>query len=89
MLRSGKCYHPEVAELLKAWKEEREEEKRRHAQEQAEDRARYEELITGLAESRPRRVEVEPESLKLTKLTDNDNIKAFLTTLREQLRLME
>ena len=36
MLHSGKRYHPEmseVMELLKAWKEEREEEKRRHAPE--------------------------------------------------------
>ena len=29
---------------------------------------------------RPRRVEIGPESLKLTKLTERDNIEAFLTT---------
>ena len=31
-------------------------------------------------ERRPRRVEVGPESLKLTKLSETDDIEAFLTT---------
>ena len=31
-------------------------------------------------ERRPRRVELGPESLKLTKLSETDNIEAFLTT---------
>ena len=41
---------------------------------------RYEELLKGLTERRPRCVEVGPESLKLTKLSESDNIKAILTT---------
>ena len=41
---------------------------------------RYEELIRGLTEGRPRRVEVGPESLKLMKLTESDDIEVFLTT---------
>ena len=72
MLRSGKCYQPEmseVVELLKAWKEEREEDKRRyeeeHEEEHEEDKRRYEQrlqeqenrleqLVQGLTERRPR-----------------------------------
>ena len=101
MLRSGKHYQPEmseVVELLKAWKEEREEDKRRYEQrlqEQREEREqekrryerhlqeqenRFEQLVQGLTERRPRRVEVGPESLKLTKLAEGDDIEAFLTT---------
>ena len=101
MLRSGKHYQPEmseVVELLKAWKEEREEDKRRYEQrlqEQQEEREqekrryerhlqeqenRFEQLVQGLTERRPRRVEVGPESLKLTKLAEGDDIEAFLTT---------
>ena len=41
MLRSGKRYQPEmseVVELLKAWKEEREEDKRRYGEEREETR---------------------------------------------------
>ena len=95
MLRSGKRYQPEmseVTELLKAWKEEqekekeeqraeREEEKRRYKGRLEQQQERFERLIEGLtAERRPRRVEVGPESLKLTKLTESDDIEAFLTT---------
>ena len=94
MLRSGKRYQPEmseVVELLKAWKEEREEEKRCYEEERKEDKRRYErhlqeqenrfeQLVQGLTERRPRRVEVGPESLKLTKLAEADDIEAFLTT---------
>jgi len=36
-------------------------------------------LIQGLAERGPRCVEVGPESLKLTRLTESDDIEAFLT----------
>ena len=53
--------------------------KLRRAEREA-DRRQYEELIRGLMERRPRRVEVGPESLKLTKLGENDDIEAFLTT---------
>ena len=112
MLRSGKRYQPEmseVVELLKAWKEEREEDKRRYEEEREEDKRRYEQrlqeqqeereqdkrryerhlqeqenrfeqLVQGLTERRPRPVEVGPESLKLTKLAEGDDIEAFLTT---------
>ena len=94
MLRSGKRYQPEmseVVELLKAWKEEHEEDKRRYEKEREEDKRRYErhlqeqenrfeQLVQGLTERRPRRVEVGPESLKLTKLAEGDDIEAFLTT---------
>jgi len=55
--------------------------KRRHYEErQAAERIKYEGLIRELTERRPRRVEVGPESLKLTKLTEADDIEAFLTT---------
>ena len=60
--------------------EERAAERRRYEQEREADRQRYEELVRGLTERRPRRVEVGPESLKLTKLSDTDDIEAFLTT---------
>ena len=94
MLRSGKRYQPEmseVVELLKAWKEEREEDKRRYEEEREEDKRRYEQqlqeqenrfeqLVQGLTERRPHRVEVGPESLKLTKLAEGDDIEAFLMT---------
>ena len=59
---------------------EREEERKRFEQQRVEERLRYEELIRGLTDRRPRCVEVGPESLKLTKLADNDDIEAFLTT---------
>ena len=67
MLRSGKRYQPEmseVAELLKAWKEEREEDKRRYEQSLQEQQDRFKQLVQGLPERRPCRVEVGPESLK-------------------------
>ena len=94
MLRSGKRYQPEMSEvtdLLKAWmaesrqleerrEREHEEERKRYEQQRVEERLRYEELIRGITDRRPRRVEVGPESLKLTKLADNDDIEAFLTT---------
>ena len=83
MLRSGKRYQPEmseVVELLKAWKEEREEDKRHYEQRLQEQQDRFEQLIQGLTERRLRRIEVGPESLKLTKLAEGDDIEAFLTT---------
>ena len=83
MLRSGKRYQPEmseVAEFLKAWKEEREEDKRRYEQRLQEQQDRFEQLVQGITERRPCRVEVGPESLKLTKPAEGDDIKAFLTT---------
>ena len=60
--------------------QERTEEKRRYEQERAKERLRYEELIRGVTTGRPRRVEVGPESLKLTKLRETNDIEAFLTT---------
>ena len=36
---------------------------------------------------RPRRVEIGPESLKLTKLTERDNIEAFLTTFERAIEV--
>ena len=83
MLRSGKRYQPEmseVVELLKAWKEEREEDKRRYEQCLQEQQDRFEQLVQGLTERRLRRVEVGPELLKLPKLAEGDDIEAFLTT---------
>ena len=83
MLCSGKRYQPEmseVAELLKAWKEEREEDKRHYEQRLQEQQNRFEQLVQVLTERWPCRVEVGPESLKLTKLAEGDDIKAFLTT---------
>ena len=76
MLHSGKRYQPEmseVMELLKAWKEECEEEKRRYEQRLQEQQNRFKQLVQGLTERRPRRVEVGPESLKLTKLAEGDD----------------
>jgi len=70
----------EVAELLKAWKQEREEqrieqeEEKRHYEQRLEQQ--QEQLIQGL-ERRQRHIEVGPESLKLTA---SDDIEAFLTT---------
>ena len=83
MLRSGKCYQPkisEVAELLKAWKEEREEDQRRYEQRLQEQQDCFKQLVQGLTERRLRQVEVGPESLKLTKLAEGDDIEAFLMT---------
>ena len=64
------------------YEEERAEERRRYEQERAEERGRYKELLRGLTERRPRCVEVGPESLKLTKLSETDDIEAFLTTFK-------
>ena len=91
----------EVTDLLKAWMEEtgkqelRHEEERRHYEQeraeekrrykQAEERLRYEELVRGLTTGRPRRIEVGPESVKLTKLGETDDIEAFFD-LRESSR---
>ena len=58
-----------------AAKTRREEERQR---EREEDRKRYDELIKGVYE-RKKSVEVGPESLKLTKLTETEDIEAFLT----------
>ena len=95
MLCSGKRCQPvaemlEIADLLaeaRKQEERREQERvryakgwRRYEQDRAEECGRYEELLRGLMERRPRHVEVEPESLKLTKLSETDNIEAFLTT---------
>ena len=83
MLCSGKHYQPEmseVAELLKAWKEEREEDKRHYERHLQEQQNRFEQLVQGLTERRLRRVEVGPESRKLIKHTESDDIEAFLTT---------
>ena len=66
MLRSGKHYQPKmskVVELLEAWKEEHEEDKRRYEQRLQEQQNRFEQLVQGLTERRPRRVEVGPELL--------------------------
>ena len=57
--------------------EERAEERRHYKQDRAEERSRYEELLRGLTERRPGRVEVGPESLKLTKFSETDDIEAF------------
>ena len=45
-----------------------------------EQENRFEQLIQGLTKRRLRQVEVGPESLKLIKLTEGDDIEAFLTT---------
>ena len=64
-----------------------EEEKRREAERQKEredDRKRYEELIKEVTEARKKRIEVVgPESLKLTKLADSEDVEAFLTAFVE------
>ena len=67
-------------EERRRYEQERAEEKRRYEQERAEERLRYEELVRGLTTGRPRCVEVGPESLKLTKLGETDDIEAFLMT---------
>ena len=67
-------------EERRRYEQERAEEKRCYDQEWAEERLRYEELVRGLTTGRPRRVEVGPESLKLIKLGETDDIEAFLTT---------
>ena len=54
--------------------------KKCYEQERAEERLRYEELVRGLTTGRLHHVEVGPESLKLTKLTETDDIEVFLTT---------
>jgi len=54
--------------------------RRRYEERQAAERIRYEGLIGELTERRPHQVEVSPELLKLTKLTEADDIEAFLTT---------
>ena len=66
--------------MLKAWKEERDEDKRRYEQCWQEQQNCFKQLVQGLTERRPHQVEVGPESLKLTKLADGDDIEAFLTT---------
>ena len=48
MLHSGKCYQPEMSEVmefLKAWKEQREEDKRRYEKEREEDKRHYEQCL--------------------------------------------
>ena len=45
-----------------------------------EHQNRFEQLVQGLTERRPCLVDVGPESLKLTKLAEGDNIEAFLTS---------
>ena len=65
----------------RCYEQERAKEKRRYKQEQAEEILQYEELVRGLTTGRPHRIKVGPESLKLTKLGETDNIEAFLTTL--------
>ena len=57
-------------EERRRYAEELAEEKRRYQQDRAEERRQFEELVRGLTDQRPRRVEVGPESLKLTKLAD-------------------
>ena len=55
-------------------------ERRREAErlkEREEDRKRYEDLIKGMHDSRATRVG--PESLKLTKLSESEDVEAFLT----------
>ena len=50
-------------------------EKRRYKWERAKERLRYEELVRELMTGKPRCVEVGPESLKLTKLLEINNIE--------------
>ena len=62
---------------LEEW---RQYEEQRH-QKRELDRQQYQELVRGLTECRPEHfVEVGPESLKLTKLGEDNDIEAFLTT---------
>ena len=70
------CYKQERAEEKRHYEQERAAER----QERADERRWYEELVRGLTTGRPHRIEVGPESLKLTKLTETDDIKVFLTT---------
>ena len=60
--------------------QERAKEKRHYEQERAKERIQYEELVRGLMTGRPHCIEIGPESLKLTKLTERDDIEAFLAT---------
>ena len=53
--------------------------KRCYEQHLQEQENRFEQLVQGLTERRPRRAEVGPESLKLTKLAEGDDIEASLT----------
>ena len=70
----------ECEEERRRYAQEKEEERRCYEERQAAERIRYEGLIRELTEKRPRRVEVGPESLKLMKLTEADDMEAFLTT---------
>ena len=59
-----------------------EEERRRELErqkERKEDRKRYEDLIKGIHDRRATGIDVGPESLKLTKLAETEDIEAFLT----------
>ena len=60
--------------------QERAKEKRHYEKERDKERIHYEELVRGLMTGRPYCIEIGPESLKLTKLTEMDDIKAFLVT---------
>ena len=70
----------ECEEERKHYEQEKEEERRRYDERQAAERMKYEGLIRELTERRPRRIGVGPELLKLTKLTEADDIDAFLIT---------
>ena len=63
--------------------ERREEEQRKYEEakrvEREEERRRYEALLEKLTTGK-RKVEIELESLKLTKLNEMEDIEAFLTT---------
>ena len=67
-------YEQERAEEKRCYEQERAAEK----QERVKERQRYKELVRGLMTGRPCRIKVGPESLKLTKLTEMDDIEAFL-----------
>ena len=42
-------------------------------------RKRYEDLIKGIHDRRATRIDIGPESFKLTKLTETEDVEAFLT----------
>jgi len=105
MLPSGRCYQPEmseVVELLKAWKEEREEQARRLEQqreqlriEQEEEKRHYERRLEQqqqqfeqLIQGLAERGPCCVEIGKLTRLMESDDIEAFLTTFEKAVELM-
>ena len=66
------------ADLLRREEAERRREEER-AKEREDERRRLETLIRGVTEAGRKRIDVGPESLKLTKLSESEDVEAFLT----------